>query len=351
VKILDTLATPWRYDPAEDAKYAVNHFGAPRYAGPMKGEAVDSADRKVKVWQVTLDKPAKERPLAAWYGSFYPAAPVTIPGRAKALGVWANGHSNWGRIVYEIQDAKGEIWQSVGTKDDWNCDDVHSWSSFNFDGWRYIEFPLPNHEPGDEYRGHDTVWWNHNAEGVVDLPVKLTRIIIEQRTHNVYVDQLIENADRSVQLSDLTAVYTTPENMTDAPVQLQQRAAGLIKFTEPDPSLLPNPITKLTTDGVGAATVIEKVAPPEHFYDGTRVDVTIKPVEGATAYRIYVAAHENGAGAKQLAKATEPKMLVTGLRPEFPLYLFVTYVDAAGKESKPGTPGTRVLLKDDFPMK
>lgn len=29
--------------------------------------------------------------------------------------------------------------------------------------------------------GKDTVWWNHSAEGIVDLPVKLTRIIIEFR--------------------------------------------------------------------------------------------------------------------------------------------------------------------------
>ena len=349
-KLLDTLDRPWRYDSAEYGSYATNHWGAPRFAGPMKLDIVDSPERKSKFWQVTLDKPARERPLAAWYGVFLPEKPVEIPGRAHALGVWANGHSDWGRIVYEIVDAKGERWQSVGTRDDWNCDDVHSWSYFNFDGWRYIEFPLPNNEPGDNYRSADSVWWNHNAEGVVDLPVKLTRIIIEHRTHNVYVDQLVEVPDRSVQLSTLTAVYDDAGAMTDAPIVQQRSAVNVIQIAKIDAALLPNPIVELKQKGVGAAPVITKVAPPDHGYDGTRVEVTLQPIEGAKEYRVYVSAHESGTGAQPMGKSDKPLVLVTRLRAEFPLYLFVTYVDKDGKESKPADP-KRVLLKDDFPMK
>lgn len=349
-KRLDPLDKPWKYDPAEYESYAKNHWGAPRYAGPTKQEIVDSPERKAKVWQVTLDKPDKERPLVAWYGVFRPEQPVTIPGKARALGVWANGRSDWGRVVYEIEDAKGEIWQSVGAKDDWNCDDVHSWSYFNFDGWRYIEFPLPNHQPGDNYREMDTVWWKYSAEGVVDLPVKLTRLIVEHRTHNIYVDQLVEVPDRSVQLSNLIAVYDDAESMTDAPVKLQQAAAKIIQAPKIDVTALPNPILDLSQTGTGVATKITKVAPPDHGYDGTRVEVTIQPVDGAKEYLVYVSAHANGAGAQQMAKSDKPQVLVTRLRAEFPLYLFVTYIDKDGKESKP-TDAKRVLLKDDFPMK
>jgi hypothetical protein len=349
-KLLDPLDKPWKYDAAEYGSYATNHWGAPRFAGPMKSDMADSPERKAKVWQVALDKPAKERPLAAWYGVFLPEAPVEIPGRARALGVWANGRSNWGRIVYEIEDAKGERWQSVGTRDDWNCDDVHCWSYFNFDGWRYIEFPLPHHEPGDNYRSADRVWWNYNAEGVVDLPVKLTRIIIEQRTHNIYVDELVEVPDRSVQLSNLIAVYDNEQMMTDAPVKLQRAAANAIQIPKVNLAAMPNPVAALKEKGVGAAPVIAKLAPPDHGYDGTRVEVTFQPVEGAKEYRVYVSAHESGVGAQQMGKADKPLVLVTGLRAEYPLFLFATYVDKDGKESKP-TEAKRVLLKDDFPMK
>jgi hypothetical protein len=349
-KLLEPLDKPWKYDPAEYERYAKNHWGAPRFAGPMKSEAVDSVERKSRVWRIALDTPPKERPLAAWYGVFAPETPVEIPGKARALGVWVNGRSNWGRIIYEIEDARGEIWQSIGKKDDWNCDDVHGWSFFNFDGWRYVEFPLPNHLPGDNYREKDTVWWNHSAEGVVDLPVRVTRLIIEQRTHNIYVDDLVAVPDRSVELSGLVAVYDDAGAMTEAPVRLQQAAAKAIQFPTIDLSALPNPIAGLRKSGTGVAPMIEKVAPPEHGYDGTRVDVTIQPVEEAKEYRVYVSAHESGANGQPMGKGDRPQVLVAGLRAECPLYVFATYVDKEGKESKPSE-ARRILLKNDFPMK
>lgn len=227
--VLDTFDRPWAYDPAPYDRYATNHWDLPRFPGPMKASIVTDPEWGSKVWDAALADPPKERPLAAWYGVFAPPKPIEIPGKARALGIWANGHSNWGRIIYEIEDAKGEIWQSIGTKDEWNCDDVHSWSSFNFDGWRYLEFPLPNHLPGDNYREKDTVWWNHSAEGVVDLPVKLTRVVLEMRTHNVYVNELLPVADRSVQLDNLMAIYDNAEAITDAPVRLQREAGGPTK--------------------------------------------------------------------------------------------------------------------------
>jgi hypothetical protein len=346
---LDPLGMPWSYDPNPYDRYAKNHWDLPRFPGPMKSESVTSEQRKSKVWQITLGDPPKERPLAAWYGVFTPPKPIEIPGKARALGIFANGHSNWGRIIYEIEDAKGEIWQSIGAKDEWNCDDVHSWSYFNFDGRRYIEFPLPNHQPGDNYREKDTVWWNYSAEGIVDLPVKLTRIIIEMRTHNVYVTDLVPVADRSVQLDNLMAVYDSAEAMTDVPVRLQ-RAAGELKFALAAGSALANPLADLKGSRVGASPEFVKVAPPDQYYDGTRVVVTLKPVAGAKEYRIYVAAYESGAGAKVMAKSDKPELLVGGLRPQFPLFLFAACLDEKGKESKPSAP-KRILLKDDFPMK
>jgi len=316
----------------------------------MQSEAIESPERGGAVWQITLGDPAKERKLAAFYGVFRPRAPIPIPGKAAALGVWARGQSNWGRIIYEIEDAKGEIWQSIGAKDGWNCDDTHCWSYFNFDGWRYLEFPLPGHLAGDDYRRKETVWWNHSAEGVVDLPLKLTRIIIEHRTHNIYVNDCLPVADRSVQLDALTAVYQGAEAKTDAPVRLQREAAGVVKVPPARGAALPNPIAALKEQGTGAPTVITKVAPPEERYDGTRIVVGVRPVSGATEYRVYVSAYADGAGAEVMAKAAEPELLVTKLRPEVPLFLFATSLDADKRESLP-SPARRVLLKDEFPMK
>lgn len=354
---LDTFASPWTFEPAGDERYAKSHWGAPRFAAQMTSETVDSPERKSKVWQVTLHKPEKQRPLAAWYGAFAPDKTLEIPGKARSLGVWINGKSNWGRIACELEDAKGEIWLSTGTKDDWNCDDTHCWSYFNFDGWRFVEFPLPATQPADNYREKDTVWWgSYGGDGVVDLPLKLRRVMIEHRTHHVYVDQLLEVPDSSVQFSNLVAIYDNPNQMTSAPVDLQKRAANVVRF-QSDASSLPNPHADFTSKHILPAPVITKINPPEHQYDGTRVEVSLEPVADAKEYRVYVSAYENGAGAQSLGTLTAqksssaaPVVLVSRLRPETPLYLFATYVDSANKESKP-TAIRRVLLKDDFPMK
>ncbi len=229
-RLLDTLQTPWTYTPGPYAPHAEAHWGAPRFDGPMRSEIVACPKRNAPVWQITLDEPDVERPLAAWYGVFEPEEPIAIPGKARALGVWADGRSNWGRIVYEVEDAEGEIWRSTGTKDDWNCDDIHTWSYFNYDGWRYLEFPLPSHLPYDNFREPDTTWWgSEGGDGVVQLPLKLRRIIIEHRTHNIYAHEKVEVEDRSVRLHRLKAIYDDAESITDAPVELQLATAGRLQ--------------------------------------------------------------------------------------------------------------------------
>ena len=347
---LDSLEQPWVYRAEPYERYASNHWDMLRVPGPMVSESVESDERQARVWRVALQQPGKERKFAAWYGVFTPPTPVDIPGKARALGVWVNGKSNWGRIIYEIEDANGETWQSIGTRDAWNCDDIHSWSSFNFDGWRYVEFPLPGNLPWDNYREKDSVWWNNSAEGVVDLPVKLTRIIIEHRTHLVYVNDCLPVSDRSVELHNLSAVYADRASMTDAPVRLQRAAAGRLSFRDEAGRALANPIASLRQEGAGVAPTIARVAPPAVQYDGTRVVVSIAPVAGAAEYRVYVAAYEDGRGAKTMASGSEPELLVRKLRPEVPLYLFVTYLDADKAQSKPSA-ARRVLLRDEFPMK
>jgi hypothetical protein len=336
----------WNYSPAPYPRFAENSWDVRRLPGPMKSERVSSAGQKI--WRITLTDAPKDKPFVGWYGVFTPPKPIEIPGKARALGIRANGNSGWGRIVYEVQDAKGETYLSCGTKDEWNCDDVHSWSYFNFDGWRYMEFPLPGNCPGDDYREADYVWWGHDAEGVVDLPLKLTKVIIEMPTHQIYVDQVLPVENLTVELDDLIAVYDSTEMATNRLIELQRAArAGKVEAIG---SALPNPIADLAQSGVGAPTSIAKLYPPEQGYDGTSVHVAIQPVAGAKEYQVWVAAYPGGRGAVALAKTTETEPLVRRLKPGFALYFFVTYTDAEGKTSKPSA-GRKAVLKDEFPMK
>jgi len=353
-RLLDGFDTPWTYDAADYPLYSQSYPDGrlETWPGPMKSEIVDSAERFSKVWRVTLQEPPKPKTLGAWFGVYEPKAPIAIPGKARALGIWVNGCSNWGRFVYEIRDAKGETFVSRGTILNWNCNDGHQWSFFNFDGWRYVEFPLPGTLPYDDYREADSVWWgSEDGDGIVDLPLSLTKLVVEHRTHNIYVDEMVPSPGLWVELDDLTAVYESAATMTDAPVALQQRTKGKVleRFSD-HPEALANPIAALQEKGVGAAATILKIYPPETWNDGKRAMVDLRPVEGAKEYRIYVSAYETGAGAVRRAASKEPTFLVLNLRAEFPIHFFATYVDKDGKESKPSKAVTKVL-KDEFFMK
>ncbi|HEV7405713.1 MAG TPA: hypothetical protein VGO11_22405, partial [Chthoniobacteraceae bacterium] len=359
-KLDDFEHSAWSYQAGVDEAYQTNHWDMPREPGRMEFHQGKSADRDSTVLHVKLAEPDQKKPMVGFYGMFVPPAPIPIPGQAEALGMYVRGHSAWNRIVYEVVDAKGEKWRSCGTRDAWNCDDTHSWNSINYDGWRYLRFPLPNTAPGDDYREPDAVWWGSDAEGIVDLPLKLTRIFVEMRPQMIYADQMFPIDDLSLELDDLTAEYASRENMTDAPVLLQTSAAGAM--TKGTLAALPNPHAALQQSGAGAAPKIAKVYPPPEIYDGTRLFVEVEPAPNAASYRGYVAAYADGRGAKPLAvdqkssskwakSITQPNVLLFDkLQPARPMYVFVTSIDAEGKESKP-SPIREVILKDEFPFK
>jgi len=229
--MLDDFDT-WRWTLAEDRceRYEEGSWDVRRIPGPMQAETAQSPQRASPVVRVTLAKePDDKAPLVSWYGVFTPPEPILIPGKARALGLRVNGNSSWGRIVYELVDAKGEVYLSCGTKNVVDSDDINSWSYFNFDGWRYMEFPLPGNCPGDNYREKDSVWWGQDAEGVVDLPLRLSKIIVEMPTHHIYASDILPCDNLTVELDDLMAVYDNPERMTNEPVEVQRAAAGIVE--------------------------------------------------------------------------------------------------------------------------
>ena len=72
---------------------------------------------------------------------------------------------------------------------------------------------------------------------------------------------------------------------------------------------------------------------------------------GAKTYDIWVTTYPDGRGAIALGeKWTKPGQLLTGLTPNFDLYLFVVARDAADKPSKPSK-AFKMNLKDMFPLK
>lgn len=320
-----------------------------RFIAKMSVKPVDAPPEKGgKALAVHLEKQEKDRGVMPYYTTLEPASAVTIPGKANAIGVWVHAASDWGRIVYVLRDAKGEKWLSVGTKEDWNNDDIHGWSQFCFDGWRYLRFQLPSNMPYDNYREHGSSWWgSYGGDNVVDLPVKLEKVMIERRPKVVYAADLVPAKPDDVLLSDVYAEYASAADRTEEAVRLSRVRMPM----PPAPPTMANPIADAEKAGVGAATKALRVRDPEHQYDGTRCHVDFEPVADAKTYDVWVSPYPDGRGAMKLGTAwAKSGEMIQGLRPDITFYLFVTYTDAAGKVSKPSPP-LAFTLKDRFGYK
>lgn len=302
-----------------------------------------------KALAVHLEKPEKERVVVPYYSVVTPAQPVVIAGKASHLGLWVKGASDWGRVVYFLRDAKGEQWISVGARGAWNCDDIHSWSSFNFDGWRYLRFELPSNSPYDAYREAGSTWWGAYSRGdsIVDLPLKLEKIVVERRTHVLYVNDPQPAKADDVLLGDLIVEYATPEDATPDAVRL----AALRMPLPAEVKGLGNPIQQMLAEGVAAPVTIQQITLPEQEADGTRCFVHFDPVVGAKQYDIWASLYPDGTGALRVGKDWKaPGLQIRGLRPNQDFYLFAAYTNADGSKSKPSAP-FKVNLEDFFAMK
>lgn len=339
----------WKLSPERDTDYEEVHLEfIKKFPGKFSVQSAAGPDGKSKALAIHLEKQEKERRTMPFYTTLVPPKPVAIPGKASHLGLWVKAASDWGRVVYCLKDAKGERWLSVGKKGEWNVDDVHSWSAFNFDGWRYLTFELPGNAPYDLYREAGTSFWgNYQGDMAVDLPLTLEKIIVERRTHVIHATEQLPAAPDDVLLGSLHAEYEKPADKTDEAVRLSNLRMP-VSTAAPE---LANPIRKLEETGTSPGPDVTKINPPEREYDGRRCHVHFAPATGAKSYDVWVTTYADGRGAIQLGKDwTAPGQLLAGLSPNIDLYLFVVAKDPAGKTSKPGKP-FKVNLKDMFPQK
>jgi hypothetical protein len=339
--VTEWKADEWTFDTSEDRTYAHNHFAIRRIANPnMKAEGLERGVR------ITLPVEPGDRPLVTRYAVLNLKKPALIPGKATALGLNVDGNASWGRVVFRLRDAKGETWTSVGTKDDWNCDDTHAWSYVSFEGTRYVRFPLPGTHPYDCSRELETTWWgSHGGDGIVDLPLSLEKVFVEARNEVPYLSVMKLVPNRTYTIGAVVAEYDSEADTTDAAIALNQIRKPLPEWTGPTE----NKIAKLLTEGVGDAPAIREFVEPGHWNDGRRMIIRFDAAEGLK-YNLYLSRYEDGRGAELLKADVKDKQLVVGLKPEVPLHLFLTSVGADKKESKPSKP-FRLVTRDNFAEK
>lgn len=126
--------------------------------------------------EVTLQKEGELPAVVAEYTALKLKQPALIPGRPHSIGMWVKGDSSWGRIMWEIEDAKGERFRSSGGLDggDWG-----NYSALDFDDWCFMRFPLTNDSPFTHIEpGPGSKQWESNGDGRLDYPLKLIGIYV-----------------------------------------------------------------------------------------------------------------------------------------------------------------------------
>ena len=338
-------ANDWQYDGSRVGSFESNHIAIARGTDPQLTATFDGNEAgHPAAASITLaEQPVGDRPLLIRYGAVVLKQPAPIPGRASALGVWMKGNSGWGRIAYQVRDAKGERWTSIGARDDWNCDDTFTWSYAKFEGWRYVRFPLPANRPYDNARYLDSTWWGHEGgDGIVDLPLTLEKIFVTARNEVQYLGQMKRVPGRTYQLAGLVAEYEPAEDRSDAAVAQHVLRKPVPKWEGPEA----NPITRMLVGNTGEAPVIKEFAEPLHFNDGRRMVVRFDEREGCT-YELYLSRYRDGRGADKLPGKYKDNQEVRGFRPGVAMYLFLVATDAAGNVSKPSAPW-ELITADKF---
>lgn len=112
-----------------------------------------------------------------------------IPGQPHSVGLWVKGDSSWGRVYWEITDAKGERWRSSAGYDggDWG-----NYSFIDFDGWRFMAFPLTNDSPYKHIEpAPGSGQWQHlDGDGKLDYPLKLSGLYIETHRQSLNLTKM-----------------------------------------------------------------------------------------------------------------------------------------------------------------
>jgi hypothetical protein len=174
--------------------------------------------------------------------------PVAIDGQPTHIGLMVNGNGGWGRVIFELEDADGQRWISIGAEQkgspnpwladwlskeefeklqnspnqsagisDWNSNDVWGRSVINFAGWHYIKFPLPGNYPGEGYHWPYTSQWRcvaadgSRGDYVVHYPLKFTALDITARSKVLYGTKVLPVQRPEIYLKDLIATYGNPD--------------------------------------------------------------------------------------------------------------------------------------------
>ena len=215
----------WSVENRRSPELEYYDFMTPRRKGDFAFEAVPGFEGRAGVLRVTPKPIAGGKDTMSMYAVLAHKTGIPLPGTPTEVGLWVNGNSGWGRVIFELVDASGQRWISIGAQakedpasilpkwildqfpspgvSDWNTDDPWGVSRINFDGWRYVAFPLPGNYPGEGYAWPGNSNWRWDKDGKVHYPLTLRKLLVELNGKVLHVKTFAPVARPEIYLDDL----------------------------------------------------------------------------------------------------------------------------------------------------
>jgi hypothetical protein len=231
----------WEMEKDRNAELEYYNFMLPRTKGDFAFEPVAEFEGRKQVMKITPLPIKHGKDTMPMYAVLTHKKGIAVPGTPTEVGVWVNGNSAWGRMMYEFEDASGQRWISLGAQaknvnpwidsipkdlldkfpnpgiNEWSTDDSWGHSRINFDGWRYLAVPLPGQYPGEKYGWPAKSQWRWDKDGVVHYPLTFKKLIVELPQKTLHVKTFAPVARPEIYLKDLVVsqgdtalVKTTP---------------------------------------------------------------------------------------------------------------------------------------------
>lgn len=165
---------------------------------------------------------------------------IEIEGEPTEIGLMVHGNAGFGRVIFELSDASGQKWISIGAaargdrpnrwlqdwlgaeefakiegsfQSDWNANDVWGRSVINFEGWRYLSMPLPGNYPGEGYHWPYSSQWFYDGDGVVHYPLQVDALIFTAPENVLKFTRYEPPSDYAFHVRDLRVSYRPVESI------------------------------------------------------------------------------------------------------------------------------------------
>jgi len=241
ISALDTLGD-WTVETDRSLELETYNFAEPRRQGDFAYNETLCFEGESNVLRVA-SPPTEEPSYLQAYSVLRHKNGVKIPRKPTEIGLMVNGNGGWGHIYFELEDASGQRWISLGAEQsgeptrwlqdalgkegyddlksanasDWNTDDPWQRSAINFEGWRYLRFPLPGQYPGEQYHWPYSSQWRYSGDGVVTYPLTFKKLVVTMPQRVLYLTQYEPVPRQDVYLKELMVTYDSPETAFVAP--------------------------------------------------------------------------------------------------------------------------------------